>query len=314
MKQALDISQFKHPLVRELAWVVGSAPLMLDHGYKDVYQTLDQAWFDEVFLEGQDWFDTLEKNAEQLESVYEEFRNDLLGKRFEQWWNFFFEQNPRFEILLSNEQLRGQKSTLGEIDLVIQDQLRGEVYHLELACKFYLSAGNSPLWKYWIGPGGKDVLEHKMNKLVKQLKITDHPLAQELLQQRHIQRPKPILLMKGGFFHHLPDIPRVKTPKYATHNYPSGWWVFMKELRLILANRGRWRVLQKDSWLCPQRTADETKLLNSHQLEEYLKDHFSRGKRPIVVAQLLPQDDGYEEIGRGFVLPDNGLFTSHFRS
>ncbi|NNE55424.1 MAG: DUF1853 family protein [Flavobacteriales bacterium] len=296
------IMKYKQTIVRELAWLIGSAPLMLEHGYKGDYKTLDQAWFDALFESSLDLFESWDADLDLMTDLREKLSGRLLGKRFEGFLEFFFDQHPRFRIEASGFQLAGNGRTVGEIDFIVRDLAVDEVFHLEVACKFYLSFKNSPSWNLWVGPNGKDRLDIKMNKLSVQLARLGTPEGKTALEQMNLSAPLPVLLMKGGFFHHLEKIRVAKRPKFSNPGYESGWWIKLRELNQLLQNRGKWIALQKDAWMCPQRFESDENLLRSDQLEAYLVDHFTRHKHAVVLAQLIESSQGWDEVSRGFVV------------
>ena len=62
-----------------------------------------------------------------------------LGHYFEQLIFFWLQHSERFIILVKNTPLRSdKKKTLGEVDLIVQDQDTLNYEHWELAVKFYL--------------------------------------------------------------------------------------------------------------------------------------------------------------------------------
>ena len=82
-----------------------------------------------------------------------------LGKRFEQLVNWWFEASPEYTVVAKNIIVQGQERTLGEMDLILQDNETEQVIHLELACKFYLQTSSSRSWPNWIGMDPSDRLD-----------------------------------------------------------------------------------------------------------------------------------------------------------
>ena len=85
-------------------------------------------------------------------------------------------------MLASGIELRAEGRTLGELDLLVSGE--GEVWHLELAVKFYLCAPGRPgdAWSDWIGPNGRDRLDRKLDRM------RDHqlPLGQSEHARSHL--------------------------------------------------------------------------------------------------------------------------------
>lgn len=289
--------------MRELAWIIGSRPLMTEHGYRGIYQTLDDTWFDDLLEESTSVLESLDEDPTELEHWLEDRNTKLLGIRFESFLGFLFHIHPRFDILASNVQLKGDVRTIGELDFIIRDLTHDRVLHLEVACKFYLSSKNSPQWNLWVGPNPNDTLKLKMDKLVDQLAATTTRQGQDFLQANLISRPEPALLMKGSFHHHFSNITRAKHPKFSNAKYNSGWWCHQRELGELDNPHLRWAELEKESWLCPQvRSFSET--LDFQSVLDIVGNHFSRSKRSILLTCLIEEEGIWVEHSRGFVVRD----------
>lgn len=111
-----------------------------------------------------------------------------LGKWVEQFVAFQLAQDSSVQIIEENLQIRNNKVTIGELDLLL---LKNEqVIHLEIIYKFYLydtaQKYTNPL-DYWIGPNRRDRFIYKLNKLKeKQLPLLYHHNTAEALQHHNI--------------------------------------------------------------------------------------------------------------------------------
>ncbi|WP_299096683.1 DUF1853 family protein [uncultured Winogradskyella sp.] len=107
-----------------------------------------------------------------------------LGKWIEVFTLFQLQQMDTVEILAENLQIKNNKQTIGEIDLLL---LQNELpIHLEIAYKFYLyddlQTYLNPL-DYWIGPNRNDSLSLKLKKLKdKQLPLLHKPETKTVLK------------------------------------------------------------------------------------------------------------------------------------
>ena len=63
---------------------------MSEHGYRGVYQTLDDGWFDDVLEESQVFLIALDNDPSELKNWLEASSTRLLGIRFESMLAFFF--------------------------------------------------------------------------------------------------------------------------------------------------------------------------------------------------------------------------------
>ena len=92
-------------------------------------------------------------------------KNLRLGKRVERFISHQLQQYSSIKILAENIQIQNGKTTVGEIDFIIQQN--NIPIHLEVVYKFYLydeSVGETEL-AHWIGPNRKDSLVEKLTKL-----------------------------------------------------------------------------------------------------------------------------------------------------
>ena len=107
-----------------------------------------------------------------------------LGKWIEIFTAFQLQQIEGIEFIAENLQIKNNKQTIGELDLLL---LKDEKpIHLEIAYKFYLHDDtqeySNPL-DYWIGPNRTDSLMLKLKKLSnKQLPLLYKPETKSLLK------------------------------------------------------------------------------------------------------------------------------------
>lgn len=108
-----------------------------------------------------------------------------LGKWVEQFVTFQLQQNSKVTILEENLQIKNNKITIGELDLLILEN--HQPIHLEIVYKFYVydtSKNYTNSLEHWIGPNRKDSLIFKLNKLKeKQLPLLYHSTTSEALEQ-----------------------------------------------------------------------------------------------------------------------------------
>lgn len=79
-------------------------------------------------------------------------------------------QSKRYEVLFQGLQIAdANRQTLGEMDFLVRDSLTKVVWHVEFAYKFYLLRDNKQeAFGDWVGPGGKDRLSLKLQKMQRQ--------------------------------------------------------------------------------------------------------------------------------------------------
>ncbi|CAE7023069.1 DDX42 [Symbiodinium natans] len=213
----------------------------------------------------------------------------------------------------------------GEVDYILQpDQSSPQFLHLEVAVKFYLAARDEvATWDDFIAPNPRDILGLKLRHMLShQLRMGQTPHIRNLLAARvagNGQRMQSMgissrLWMNGRLFlaatapldetHGRPDSWHTRIPMLSP-DLEVGWWCRFRELDRVLPATCRFLVLKKPYWLAPLRGsggrhADHGRLRTRGEL---LKEARS-WKRFQYVAVLAVDAGGFEEISRGFVVPD----------
>nr|WP_082708913.1 DUF1853 family protein [Marinobacterium profundum] len=195
--------------------------------------------------------------------------------------------------------------TAGEFDFLYSSA--GQWFHLETAVKFYLCCGNGSALSDFVGPGRRDRLDIKWQRLQQhQLVLAHHPAGKAALDRLGIEFPQPKLLMPGYLFYRAgQNMIDSRLHCDISPEHLRGWWLPIGELeRLQSSPEQRYAVLPKLCWLPPARR-DETETLNWQGLYAYLLQQ----PEPTLVAQLsrLTLEDSrcWGETGRGFVVPDD---------
>ena len=93
--------------------------------------------------------------------------NIRLGHLVERIVAQLIKSSSNYQVLHENTQIIDGKITIGEIDFIIKNRMTGEVFHLELAYKFYLFDPTISMSSInnWIGPNRNDSLTQKLEKL-----------------------------------------------------------------------------------------------------------------------------------------------------
>lgn len=195
--------------------------------------------------------------------------------------------------------------TAGEFDFLYRSA--GQWFHLETAVKFYLCCGDGGALSDFVGPGRRDRLDIKWQRLQQhQLALASHPAGKAALDRLGIELPQPHLLMPGYLFY------RAGQNRLSSALHPDisaehlrGWWLPLGELeRLHTGTEHRYALVPKLGWLPPARR-EYSDTLNWRGL----RAHLLQQPGPILVAQLsrlnLEGAPCWGETGRGFVVPDD---------
>ncbi|MEO0404027.1 MAG: DUF1853 family protein, partial [Bacteroidota bacterium] len=292
------------PEVRELVWALASPALLYYNPERGRYHFLTQDWYTEQFELHQDWILELDEDPEPLLNHLHSEGKQLLGKRFEKLISFWLQNSPHFDLLLQGQQLFEDKITKGEVDFLFKEKATGESFHLEVACKFYLSKNNSGQWKDFIGPNGKDTLALKMEKIHAQLDLLKTSIGQEFLKDQGLPTSLPILMLKGVLFYHYQDILKAKPPKWHSPHYQTGWWMKASEWGAMNSKHNQWIILEKQQWLTMvHEELEESNVLTGDELGEVIHRHFKqKNNRSLAVAQIVNTGYCLDEVSRGFIV------------
>ena len=140
--------------------------------------------------------------------------NIRLGHLVEKIVSEFIRLSNNYEVLYENVQIIKDKKTIGEIDFIIEEVQSKQVFHLELAYKFYLYDPNisSEEINNWIGPNRNDSLREKLEKVkTKQFPLLFHDSTKSEFKNINVDEAEQSLCLfvslfvpykhKGGFSH-----------------------------------------------------------------------------------------------------------------
>ena len=300
----MSSSPHSHQTVRDLAWAINSPPLVTSFRGEDA-----------LFLES----DEQREMSEDLELLLAQLERDpspltsflqqkgpitRLGRYFEALFEFWLTHSERYRLLYSGLQVRTQKKTVGEFDILVRDQEAGETLHWELAVKYYLYSGNALTPSDWIGPNPRDRFEDKLRHLCQhQSKLSESFAGKRRLEKLGIEVNRRLVILKGYLFR--PETGAASLEGCEENpEHLRGWWrtrsVFLASEELArgdycwsIAPRLRWmslydRVNTEDSY-----SGDEIRVQIDAELERY--------RVPLMVIQ---REDS-SEVSRGIVCPDD---------
>lgn len=205
----------------------------------------------------------------------------ILGKQAEAIFEEIIIQSSTLELLVANLQINEGKQTIGELDYLVKDKATNAVYHIELACKFYLfDNANSAIYEAkWIGSNRKDTLYDKLEKLAnKQFPLLHHPATQPLLKKLDIDVKKVIQYqyITSSFF-----IPKNKPIKDLPEAYQScvmGYWQHYKDV--ALDENSVYAIPSKREWLLP--ASNIKKWMTASQTTVILADYMKQRRAPMI--------------------------------
>lgn len=289
-KQPLTIvsKQFSNRLVRDLAWVISSPPLVSG-------SINNVRWWNpkECLNEYHDCLPALcelDKNPQQLLDHMNQLNSGRLGLRFEAFIAYWLNLSPNYELLDKNIQIIEEGHTFGEIDFIIKELKTEKIIHLEVAVKFYLGSPPYENLFNWFGTNTNDQLGKKLEHLKRH--------QTQLSQKYSSHFPHPIdemhCFLKGRLFYPV-DIET--TPKSVNANHLRGRWVQATthfEHNLLIP-------IDKKKWL--------SELVNEDIQEDMLQTEFSNKSHPHCYALIEKNKEStHKEKGRVFYLPRHFTF------
>ena len=177
-----------------------------------------------------------------------------LGKWVENFVAFQLKQQNDINILEENLQIKDNKITIGELDLLfLKDD---QPIHLEIIYKFYLydsKEDNTNALYNWVGPNQNDALVFKLSKLKeKQLPLLYHPKTQDTLKQYsfHINAIKQNVCFKAQLF--LPYKNQNININPLNSQCIIGWYLNFERINEL--KHFQFYIPEKLEWLCLPKT------------------------------------------------------------
>ena len=291
---------FRHPLVRSLAWLIGSPGLLAAPPDLGEAVLVADAWCAEALEASHTFLRALDDSPGELEAAVAACKSRRLGRVAECLIAFWLERSTRFELLARNLAVRESGRTLGEFDLVFIDRREGVAVHWEMAVKFYLRRRARA---DFLGPEGRDTLARKARRIFgHQIGLAGTPAGHAALAAVCDSKVISRAFVKGWLFH-----PEDEEPEgvEVNPNHPRGWWGTLEEFRLSGGRAGgRYRIVERADWIGGPLEADSGDTFDGGEIMSLVGARLASGGRALMVAQLAPQGGRWRECGRCFVVPD----------
>ena len=220
----------------ELAWSIASPPLLTaavaPHRVfsANEYAALWQAW--------------------QPPSPEPSLLPHRLGRRFEALWQHWLHGHPRWQLLANGLQVKSQRQTIGEFDLLVRDRQTADVEHWELAVKFYFGDGELDDPACWWGVSRQDRLDRKLAKLCHhQLGLSATVTGYATLQAAGIAVTATRAVVKGRLFYPLSS--QAHQARFAALGHLRATWASAADWQQWCRRLGDIRVYHypREQWL-----------------------------------------------------------------
>lgn len=308
---------YRHPVVRDLAWVMISPGLL--HAAPEGQALVTDDWCRCIYALHENHLRELDENPAPLLDVLSKNKNHRLGVYFEcllhYWLNTIMHvQQLQHNVPVFQQQKTGGQRTLGEFDFLFWIGEKQRVQHWEVTVKFYLQKKNAEGALCWMGPGDRDRFDIKLNRLFQhQLRLANFPEAQELLKRTGSGLVQSAAFIKGYLFYRLDEAGErafvydavALAPCVLSANHHRGWWLHWKEMPMLFMTADvRWMVLPKLRWLSPVCCYEQMEevLMETRALWTYCETHFRHQDSPLLVVALRWQSTVWQEVSRGFIL------------
>jgi len=300
--------KFRNQAVRDLAWVVGSPPLLNNSPKISSVNFIKTDFFNNQLLKFSEYLKDLDKNPSKLNDFLSVNNTRLIGKYFEKLVEFWLLGRKDIKLIGSNIQIINMNKTLGEFDFIYKDLVTNRIIHLEVAGKFYLAEKNNSEWSNFIGPNGIDNLKSKLEKMQNdQIPLSKNDIAKRALSKLGITTGLiSKVILKGYLFYHLKYFEKdnFAVPYYAEPSHLKGWWLRENEIELLENFLGKqWIVVPRKNWVSRVYNCNTEKLLDRKTLLFELKKYFLTNRYPLLIAELSRNSSGcLLEKSRGFVV------------
>lgn len=298
----MDARCYRHPIVRDLAWVIGSPPLI--QGPHAGMRWLDRQDCVDALDACQPYLDHLDRDPEPLLTRLAEQPDQRLGHRFETLIACWLEHDPRFDVLAHNLQVQDASGTVGEFDFIVYDHRDRLYLHLEVACKFYLGVHHTEHTASWYGPMLRDRLDRKLDHMQsRQSQLAHHPAARRVLAQHALQVDATRCLMKGRLFYPLAAPDPASPPDVAGMHERGGWCRDAEFWELASNGAEIWQPLSKQHWFSRHAFDPTMPQLDATTLAATRRQ--LTPPRPQCLAGMARQQGQWVETQRLFLVPDH---------
>jgi hypothetical protein len=295
------------PVVRDLAWVIGSPGLLDETCAAYAGRVVDDAWCRTQLKTCAQWLATLDIEPHSLHDFIAQRSTRRLGQYFESLIAFWLAHIPNMQIIATNLQVKNAQRTLGEYDFLFRDA-DGNVCHWETAIKFYLQAEPLSEHRAFIGRAVRDRLDIKLDRVFQyQLALGHTPDGRAALPQG-VALKKTQAFIKGYLFYPATQMGKYFSPitpiPGVSDNHLSGWWIRHPVGSLPQTTPdSHWTILPRLRFLAPVRLDAGASVMQRTEICAALDAHFAVSDESVQVIELQRNmDNGWREVTRGFVM------------
>ncbi|WP_312087715.1 DUF1853 family protein [Acinetobacter variabilis] len=179
---------YQHPLVRQLAFAVGSPNLLsqipAELEVVHAFELHDSETWQHHLQNYHPRLKYLDQHPEELEQFVQQLKSTRLGLRFEMlvWFWLLDDAYHPYKLLGHSIQKIDGAKTLGELDFLLLNTETGLIEHWEVALKYYLAEADFSL-PNWYGLNRTDTLIRKMKHFTQKQFQFNEALDQQIEQR-----------------------------------------------------------------------------------------------------------------------------------
>ncbi len=295
--------QLRQPQVRDLAWVILAPPMLRETPWPQRHPLAASNWVAHP-AQLQQWLLGLDRDSSALQQWLAQAATRRLGLYYERLWQFALQHAPGVTLLAANLPIRTGGHTLGELDILLQDD--EGAHHLELAIKLYLGppGGDGKDPAHWLGPGCHDRLDRKLAHLAQhQLPISAREESREVLAALDITQFSAQLWLAGYLFYPWPG--HADAPTGADPQHLRGRWLHRRNWPAFLAQdpQASWQPIPRHAWLASARCSAQERW-SRDRFETWLQVLDPQAPAQLLVRWVAGDDGDWEEAERLFLVAD----------
>jgi hypothetical protein len=287
----------KNKAHRDLSYLLASPSLLMNTG--SVPPISSQEWMT-WFENAKDAIAEDDQHPDTLNQFVDTPRQYKLGLYAEDLFFYYLQNFSDYEVLVHDMQVFIGKRSIGAFDFIVRAP-DGGIEHWEMAIKYFVQHTPDPDWSHFIGPGGRDSLQRKMNKMLKrQILLGDRPESQEGLREKGIPIPERKKIVSMGQLFGKFGVPFVP-PHGGDPQQPTGMWIFIEKFLSYLKGspERRWVYRKHPDWITPALCKTKEESMNADQTEEFLQ----KQEKHIMLCEMIPVPQGWQECQRWFIMP-----------
>ncbi|MEX2597499.1 MAG: DUF1853 family protein [Salibacteraceae bacterium] len=220
-----------------------------------------------------------EKSSIALSKQPNHKHHQHLGRYAEWLFEHYLKWHPDWKLHFTNLQIISNQRTIGEMDFIVEHIESKQIYHIELACKFYLyDSTNENGLRAWTGPNKKDRLYEKHHHLLQhQLPLLYHSKTVAWFEKQGMDASQfeQKISFKGFAFVplHFQNWPETEINKDCF----AGHWMYSSEFEPWIQTQDLAYIPNKLEWLIHPQNCDDWQTIESiaPAVKQFLKQSIS---------------------------------------